>query len=76
MAKNPLIVFGDEPTGAVDVEMSNNIVQAFVKINNELNNTIIIITHDEKIAKFANKVVFVLDGKINNVVHKKKGADL
>lgn len=76
MAKNPLIVFGDEPTAAVDVEMSNTIIQSFVKINEELNNTIIIITHDEKISQYANKVVFVLDGKINNVVHKKKGVKL
>lgn len=76
MAKNPLIVFGDEPTAAVDVEMSNTIIQSFVKINKELNNTIIIITHDEKISQYANKVVFVLDGKINNVVHKKKGVKL
>lgn len=76
MAKNPLIVFGDEPTGAVDVEMSNTIIQSFVKVNKELQNTIIIITHDEKISQYANKVVFVLDGKIDNVVHKKKGVKL
>ncbi|WP_412031912.1 ABC transporter ATP-binding protein [Malacoplasma muris] len=76
MAKNPLIIFGDEPTGAVDEEMSQNIIDAFVKINQELKTTIIIITHDEKISTFANRVIFVLDGKINNVVCKQKGVKL
>lgn len=76
IAKNPLIIFGDEPTGAVDEEMSKTIIDSFVKINNELKTTIIIITHDEKISTFANRVIFVLDGKINKVVCKQKGVEL
>lgn len=75
VAKRPLIIFGDEPTGAVDSEMSGLIVESFAKINNELKTTIVIITHDESIAKFANKVIYVSDGKISKIVHKQKGKD-
>lgn len=76
IAKNPKIVFGDEPTGAVDTEMSSQIVELFVKINNELKTTIIIITHDESIANYANKVFYILDGKLNRTVFKKKGKSI
>ncbi|BAC44347.1 glutamine transport ATP-binding protein [Malacoplasma penetrans HF-2] len=73
IAKNPKIIFGDEPTGAVDSEMSGQIVKLFQKINEELKTTIIIITHDETIANYANKVFYILDGKLNRTVVKKKG---
>lgn len=73
IAKNPKIIFGDEPTGAVDSEMSGQIVKLFQKINEELKTTIIIITHDETIANYANKVFYILDGKLNRTVIKKKG---
>lgn len=73
IAKDPLIVFGDEPTAAVDEEMSKTILESFAKINNELNSTIVVVTHDDRITKYANKVIYVLDGKINNVIVKKKG---
>ncbi|MDE7088178.1 MAG: ATP-binding cassette domain-containing protein, partial [Malacoplasma sp.] len=75
VAKNPKIIFGDEPTGAVDSEMSGLIVESFAKINNELKTTIVIITHDESIAKFANKVIYIADGKLSKIVHKQKGKD-
>lgn len=74
IAKNPKIIFGDEPTGAVDSEMAKKIVESFGKINRDLNTTIVIITHDESIANYANKVVYLLDGYIDKIINKEKGA--
>lgn len=72
IAKKPKIIFGDEPTAAVDEDMSKNIVESFSKINSQLGTTIIMITHDERISYYANKVVYILDGKIDKIIDKRK----
>jgi len=64
MAKNPAIVFGDEPTGAVDEEMSKQILQLFVDINKKYNTTIIIVTHNPIFADLASRVIKVNSGLI------------
>ncbi len=73
MAKNPAIVFGDEPTGAVDEEMSKQILQLFVDINKKYNTTVIIVTHNPIIADLATRVIKVNSGYIaQNYVNKKR----
>ncbi len=64
MAKNPAIVFGDEPTGAVDEEMSKQILQLFVDINKKFNTTVIIVTHNPIFADLATRVIKVNSGRI------------
>ena len=76
IAKNPLIIFGDEPTAAVDAEMSQLIIESVVKINNDLKTTIIMITHDESIAKYANLVFYLVDGKIVKKIYKNKNQNI
>lgn len=76
IAKKPLIIFGDELTSAVDEETGITILECIKKINQELNTTIIIVTHDEKLTKYANKVIHVLDGKIHNLITKEKGEEI
>lgn len=66
IAKSPKIIFGDEPTGAVDSKMSKNILSILKKINRERKTTIIIITHDKEIGKIADIVYEISDGKIIN----------
>lgn len=68
IAKNPKIIFGDEPTGAVDSKMSKTILKILKDINKNKKTTIVIITHDPQIAKIANKVFFVIDGMIQNII--------
>ncbi|MEG2245475.1 MAG: ABC transporter ATP-binding protein [Malacoplasma sp.] len=72
IAKSPRIIFGDEPTAAVDEEMSSSIIDLFCKINREYKTTIIIITHDARIASYANRVIYVKDGSIEKIVVKNK----
>lgn len=69
IAKNPKIIFGDEPTGAVDSKMSRIILAVLKKINREKKTTIVIITHDSSIAKIADKVYYISSGEIKRVVN-------
>lgn len=66
LANNPKILLADEPTGAVDVKTANHIFDLFRKLNEELGLTIVIVTHDNKIAKMVQRVVRIQDGKISS----------
>jgi putative ABC transport system ATP-binding protein len=68
MAKNPMLIFGDEPTGAIDEEMSKQIMQLFVDINKKYKTTIIIVTHNPILADLATMVIKVANGKISKII--------
>lgn len=61
---NPTIILADEPTGNLDSKSSNEIVALLKKSNKELNQTIIMITHNMEIAKVADRIIKIEDGKI------------
>ena len=61
---NPSIILADEPTGNLDRQNSKEIIDIFRYFNKTLNQTIILITHDEEIALRANRIITVVDGKI------------
>lgn len=65
LANTPEILLADEPTGAVDTKTSNMIQDLFRKLNRELGITIIIVTHDMKLANKVDRVVMISDGKIS-----------
>ena len=62
LANEPEILLADEPTGAVDTKTSSNIQDLFRKLNRELGLTIIIVTHDMKLAHKVDRVVMISDG--------------
>ena len=64
LMNNPALVLADEPTGNLDSKNSREIVDLLRAINKENNQTIIIITHDEKIALSADRIIAIEDGKI------------
>lgn len=64
LMNNPAILLADEPTGNLDSKNSKEIVELLRQFNNALNQTVIIITHDERIALDADRVIVVEDGKI------------
>lgn len=76
IAKSPKIIFGDEPTGAVDSQMSKTILTLLKQINKENKTTIIIITHDNNIAKIADVVYIISDGKIKDVIRNENPLDV
>ena len=63
-ANNPALLLADEPTGNLDSENSKEIVALLRKFNREHNQTVIMITHDERIAQSADRIIAIEDGKI------------
>ena len=64
LANDPSIVLADEPTGSLDSKTSSKILEKLNSLNKEKNVTIIIVTHDMNVAKLADRVIEVLDGKL------------
>jgi putative ABC transport system ATP-binding protein len=62
----PTLVLADEPTGNLDSKSSNNVINLMKKMSKEFGQTMIIVTHDNKIARVADRVVQIEDGKIVN----------
>ena len=64
LMNNPALLLADEPTGNLDSENSREIVELLRKFNREQHQTVIIITHDEKIALSADRMISIEDGHI------------
>jgi putative ABC transport system ATP-binding protein len=64
MINNPSIMLADEPTGNLDSKASEEIISLLKLSNKKFNQTVIIITHDLEIAKEAERVITIEDGKI------------
>jgi putative ABC transport system ATP-binding protein len=64
LMNNPALLLADEPTGNLDSENSREIISLLRKFNRENNQTVIIITHDERIALSADRVITIEDGRI------------
>ena len=64
MINNPAIMLADEPTGNLDSKASEEIIALLKLSNKKFNQTVIIITHDLEIAKEAERVITIEDGKI------------
>lgn len=67
---NPEIVFADEPTGNLDSKTTSDVMELIIGIAKKNNQTLIIVTHDINIAKYANKVIRILDGNIESIETK------
>lgn len=69
---NPSLILADEPTGSLDSKASRVLLQYFEKLNQELKATILLVTHDAFTASYANRILFIKDGKIFNELIKGK----
>ncbi len=63
LINNPGCIFADEPTGNLDRNTTKDVMELFSKLN-ESGRTIVIVTHDPEVAKYCNRVLTVVDGKI------------
>ena len=63
---NPRVIFADEPTGNLDSETTNNVMQLVCGLVHENSSTMILVTHDSSVAEFADKIITITDGKISN----------
>lgn len=64
LTNKPKIVFCDEPTGNLDSQSGEAIIELLLDLNKTENQTLVIVTHDEKIAARSNRVVRIKDGKL------------
>ncbi len=64
LVNNPSIIFADEPTGNLDSKTGSIVLNTFKKLNKENGVTIILITHDKKVALSANRTIEIKDGEI------------
>ncbi|WP_028519834.1 ABC transporter ATP-binding protein [Ruminococcus flavefaciens] len=67
LAKNPKIILGDEPTGALDSETGKLVIDLLQKLSTENGHTVILVTHNADIAKCANKIIHMRNGKIKSI---------
>ena len=67
---NPKLILADEPTGALDSKSSRMLLESFNYLNVELEATILMVTHDAFTASYADRVIFIKDGKIFNEINK------
>ena len=67
LANNPSIILADEPTGSLDSKTSVKILAQLIDLHRNNNVTLIMVTHDMAVARLADRVIEVLDGKLVNV---------
>jgi lipoprotein-releasing system ATP-binding protein len=64
LINNPDIVFADEPTGNLDSANAKELHQLFFDLRNKFNQTFLIVTHNEELAKLSDRVLYMKDGRI------------
>lgn len=67
---NPKLVLADEPTGALDSKSAKQLLETLTTLNESLNATILMVTHDAFTASYADRIIFIKDGKIFNELIK------
>lgn len=63
LLNSPAIIFADEPTGNLDSENANALHQLFIRLRNEMNQSFLIVTHNESLAAMSNRSLTMKDGK-------------
>ena len=76
LSKKPRIILGDEPTGALDSETGVIVLQLLQKRSRENQDTVILVTHNADIAKCADKVIRMKNGKIREIVENEHPLDV
>ena len=67
---NPKLILADEPTGALDSKSAKRLLSTFVTLNQKLHATILMVTHDAFTASYADRIIFIKDGRIFNEIIK------
>lgn len=67
---NPKLILADEPTGALDSKSAKQLLETLTTLNDDLGATILMVTHDAFTASYADRIIFIKDGKIFNELVK------
>jgi putative ABC transport system ATP-binding protein len=71
LANNPAVILADEPTGNLDSKSGENVMIFLEKLHREKGTTIVMVTHDENVAKHADRIEYLKDGEIVKSLRKK-----
>ncbi|WP_047814970.1 ABC transporter ATP-binding protein [Rhodopirellula islandica] len=67
IAGNPPLILADEPTGALDTERGDEVMDLLDELRQEEGATLVVVTHDERVAERADRVVYICDGRLRTV---------
>ncbi len=70
MITNPSLILADEPTGALDSKAARILLETFKKVNEKMNATLMMVTHDPFSASYCNRIIFIKDGVIFSELRK------
>lgn len=70
MAENPELILADEPTGNLDSNSSKQVISTLSYINQKLGKTIVMVTHDPKMASYCDRIILLKDGRILDTLVK------
>ena len=73
---DPEIIFADEPTGNLDSNTSAEVMELMKKIVREQNQTLVMVTHDNHLAGFADRIFHIIDGKIVKIEDNRKNGEV
>ena len=69
---DPKIIFADEPTGNLDSNTSRQVMELMKSVVKNQNKTLVMVTHDNELASYADRVFHILDGEIVKIVNNKR----
>lgn len=70
LVNNPKLILADEPTGALDPQNSENLMELLLEINKKFKTTILMVTHDSFSASYCNRILFLENGKISYEIYR------
>ena len=71
LINDPEMVLADEPTGNLDSKSGQVVIDALCKINDELGKTVVMVTHDSRLASYCKKIILLKDGEIVDTIERK-----
>ena len=72
---DPKIIFADEPTGNLDSHTSKEVMELMQKIVREQRKTLVMVTHDDHLASYADRIFHIIDGNIVKIEDKRKNRE-
>jgi putative ABC transport system ATP-binding protein len=73
---SPEIVFADEPTGNLDTKTTKEVMDLITTMARKNNQTLIIVTHDMEIAQYADKIIHITDGDIDQIIERESRGEI
>ncbi|MGL4772160.1 MAG: ABC transporter ATP-binding protein [Clostridium sp.] len=70
LVNNPKLIIADEPTGNLDTKNSHEMLSLLKQMNDNEGKTILMVTHDSMIASYSKKLLFIRDGKIDDIIER------